>query len=197
MVTKNTQELSSTTQAPIAQITPLQIEAWDPLARVDEDPAVYAAAQKREIKNILKSYTGYFDLFAEMIQNALDAVEKRKEDEEEGYYPQISIHINIQQGEVTVVDNGCAMVLAQFRQFLKPSLSFKDGGLTRGNKGVGATYLAFGFNHLEVATKPGTAEVYAGVLRRGREWLDDTKASVPQPTVEPIPSFESELAKID
>ena len=175
----------------------MQIEAWDPLARVDEDPAVYAAAQKREIRNILKSYTGYFDLFAEMIQNALDAVEKRKQDEDSSYTPAISVHIDIRQGEVTVVDNGCAMALPQFRQFLKPSLSFKNTGSTRGNKGVGATYLAFGFNHLEVATKISPTEVFAGVLRRGREWLDDTKASVPQPTVEPLPSFESELASLD
>jgi uncharacterized protein YllA (UPF0747 family) len=32
------------------------------------------AAQRREIKNILKSYTGYYDLFAELLQNALDAL---------------------------------------------------------------------------------------------------------------------------
>jgi hypothetical protein len=178
------------------KLVPNNTEPWDPLARVDEDIAVYAAAQKREIKNILKSYTGYFDLFAEMLQNSLDAVEKRKQECELGYKPRISVTINIKQSEVTVVDNGCAMVLAQFRQFLKPSLSFKDGSSTRGNKGVGATYLAFGFNHLEVATKIGT-EVYAGVLRNGRSWLDDNKASVPQPTVEPLSSVESELAKLD
>ncbi len=64
---------------------PLPVEGWDPLAPTDDDPNVFAAAQKREIRNILKSYTGYYDLFSEMIQNALDAVEKRSAESEPGY----------------------------------------------------------------------------------------------------------------
>jgi hypothetical protein len=99
----------------VANAALVSLEPWDPLARVDEDPGVYAAAQKREIRNILKSYTGYFDLFSEMIQNALDAVEKRKSEAGANYKPLVSIHIDIGQSSVTVVDNGCAMVLAQFR----------------------------------------------------------------------------------
>ena len=54
-------------------------DAWDPLeAAGGADPGIIVSAQKREIANILKSYTGYYDLFSELIQNALDAVEKRK-----------------------------------------------------------------------------------------------------------------------
>jgi hypothetical protein len=52
---------------------------WDPLAPLETekpDPGIVFAAQRREIRNILKSYTGYYDVFAEMLQNALDAVEK-------------------------------------------------------------------------------------------------------------------------
>ncbi len=48
-------------------------EAWDLLQAGTDDPGFVLAAQKREIRNILKSYTGYYGLFAEMIQNALDA----------------------------------------------------------------------------------------------------------------------------
>lgn len=172
----------------LSQAAIVNLEPWDPLARVDEDPGLYAAAQKREIRNILKSYTGYFDLFSEMIQNSLDAVEKRVAEGAQEYQPKINLHININDSSVTVVDNGCAMVLPQFRQFLKPSLSFKDGG---------ATYLAFGFNHLEVATKPDSRTVYAGVLRNGRAWLDDGKSILTQPTVEPLQSIESDLAGLD
>jgi hypothetical protein len=35
-----------------------QFEEWDPLSTPDDDPGMLAAAQKREIANILKSYTG-------------------------------------------------------------------------------------------------------------------------------------------
>jgi hypothetical protein len=50
---------------------------WDPL---EEKPTteLVGAAIKRQIKNILKSYTGYYDLFSELIQNSLDALDERK-----------------------------------------------------------------------------------------------------------------------
>ena len=49
---------------------------WDPLD-LDLTDDVIDAAKKREIKNILDSYTGWFDPFSELIQNALDALESR------------------------------------------------------------------------------------------------------------------------
>jgi hypothetical protein len=39
------------------------IDAWDPLSS-ESDPGMLVAAQRREIRNILKSYTGYYDLEA-------------------------------------------------------------------------------------------------------------------------------------
>jgi hypothetical protein len=176
---------------------PTTLDAWDPLAPTDDDVDMFAAAQKREIRNILKSYTGYYDLFSEMIQNALDAVEKRSAENVQGYEPTILISIDISTNTVSVTDNGCSMNLAQFKRFLKPNFSFKDGPTTRGSKGVGATYLAFGFNHLQVATKPGSGTVYAGVLRDGRTWLDDTKGIVPRPTVEPLGISSTHLDGFD
>ena len=41
------------------------------------DTEIITAAQKREIKNILKSYVGMYDSFSELIQNGMDAVDKR------------------------------------------------------------------------------------------------------------------------
>lgn len=56
-------------------------EAWDPLeSTAGADPGILIGAQRREIGNILRSYTGYYDLFSELLQNALDAVEKRVAD---------------------------------------------------------------------------------------------------------------------
>jgi hypothetical protein len=55
------------------------LDSWDPLVPSD-DPGVVVAAQKREITNILRSYTGYYDLFAELLQNALVTRALGKED---------------------------------------------------------------------------------------------------------------------
>lgn len=129
------------------------LEPWDPLEPEKDEPDLVIAAQKREIRNILKSYTGYYDLFSELLQNALDAVEKRGTEHDKDYTPAIWIKIDLAQETVSVTDNGCAMTAAQFKQFLKPNRSFKDGVTSRGNKGVGATYLGYGFNHWEVGTK--------------------------------------------
>jgi hypothetical protein len=173
------------------------LEAWDPLAPSDDDVDMFAAAQKREIRNILKSYTGYYDLFSELIQNALDAVEKRSAENINGYQPTIVITIDISENSVSVTDNGCSMSLQQFKRFLKPNFSFKDGPATRGSKGVGATYLAFGFNHLRVATKPEPGTTYAGILKDGRTWLDDAKGVIPRPQVEPLAQVTTTLDKFD
>ena len=77
-------------------------EAWDPLQTGSDDLEFVLAAQKREIRNILKSYTGYYDLFSELIQNSLDAVEKRSEEGSPGYRPEIWITIDIHKDTVSV-----------------------------------------------------------------------------------------------
>ena len=118
-----------------------------------------------------------------MIQNALDAVERRMKEGEPGYTPKIWVEINLNGDSVSVTDNGCAMNLAEFRSFLKPNYSFKDGASTRGSKGVGATYLAYGFNHLEVSSKRSQTEIYAGTIENGRRWLDDSAGIVSRPKV--------------
>lgn len=162
----------------------ITIEPWDPLALEVDEPDLVIAAQRREIRNILKSYTGYYDLFSELLQNALDAVEKRANEQIAGYLPAIWITINLRDELVSVTDNGCAMSFSQFKQFLKPNRSFKDGVTSRGNKGVGATYLAYGFNYLEVATKQANQPATSGVLKNGRSWLDDNAGIVSRPKVE-------------
>jgi C4-dicarboxylate-specific signal transduction histidine kinase len=121
-------------------------EAWDPLESSDTDAGVMIAVQRREITNILKSYTGYYDLFSELIQNALDAVDRHKQDQSDSEYnPKIWITVDMRESSVAVMDNGCGMTAEQFRNFRRPNFSFKDGRSARGSKGVGATYLAYGF----------------------------------------------------
>lgn len=171
------------------------MEPWDPLAS-DSDPGIIVAAQRREIRNILKSYTGYYDLFSELIQNALDAVERRSAEEESDYLPSVHIHIDIPSATVAVIDNGCGMTDEQFKQFLRPNFSFKSGEVSRGSKGVGATYLGYGFNYLEVATK-FEGKMSSGVIKRGREWVEDKTESISRPRVEPHQPSQANFNEIN
>jgi DNA topoisomerase VI subunit B len=159
-------------------------DPWDPLDAGGVDPGIFIAAQRREINNILKSYTGYFALFSEMIQNALDAVERRaRQDSDPSYAPKVWLQIDMDQNSVSVTDNGCGMTSQEFRQFLRPTFSFKEGTETRGSKGVGATYLAYGFNSLEVGTRIDQ-RVLSGLLNRGRDWVEDSTGTISRPMVE-------------
>ena len=143
-------------------------EEWDPLAITDDIQR--DTMDKRLIRNILASYTSYFDPFSELFQNALDAVEKRQNElEESEYVPEIWVEVNMKDNFISVKDNGIGFDDKQFKSFLLPNISFKPTGKTRGNKGVGATYLAYGFNHIELGTNSPNYSNYA-VLKNGKDW---------------------------
>lgn len=158
-------------------------ESYDPLSIAHLDEGWLLSERKRGIRNILKSYTGYYDPFAELLQNALDAVEKRAHVEDESFLPQIWITVDIENKQVSVTDNGCGMRFSEFQRFLKPNYSLKSGGKARGMKGVGATYLAYGFNDLLVSTRID-GETWSGSIEGGREWVDDTSDVINVPFFE-------------
>jgi hypothetical protein len=85
---------------------------------------------------------------------------------------------------ISVTDNGCGMSSVEFKQFLRPNFSFKDGKNSRGCKGVGTTYLAYGFNHLEIATKQYDGQAESGRILNGRIWVEDKTESQIRPKVE-------------
>lgn len=147
------------------------IEAFDPLEESDYDVEGAALrAKKRMIKNVLNCYVGWYDPFCELIQNALDAVDKISGIA--GYEPQIQIIINLRDNCITVVDNGVGFSKEHFKSFLAPNYSFKDGDKNlRGRKGVGATYLAYAFNYLRVITKNDEFSAQF-VMKNGRKWAD-------------------------
>jgi hypothetical protein len=174
------------------------MENWDPLEiQGSATSEIVAAAKKREIKNILKSYVGFFDPFCELIQNALDAVDLRANQlKDPDYIRKVKIEINLQKNELTVIDTGIGFSEAQFKTFLSPSISFKNSKTTRGNKGVGATYLAYGFNNLQIETKTPDFTANTQILN-GRAWVDDDEASVARPTVKILAGQSSRLEGID
>ena len=157
------------------------LSKWDPLDYTPS-PELVGATIKRQIKNILKSYTGWYDPLSELIQNALDSIDARKKEGEEDYVPIIWIKIDMQNNLVCVTDNGIGFREQEFKNFLAPNVSFKTGE-TRGNKGVGATYLGYGFNFLQIGTKTSDFS-FIGTIKGGREWVEDEANIKPRPEVQ-------------
>lgn len=158
-------------------------KGFDPLsAKYNGTEEVVIKSLKREIKNILGSYVGWFDPFCELIQNALDSVEERIKNENSQYIPTINILIDMRENCIAVTDNGIGFEEQQYTKFLAPNFSFKSGN-TRGHKGVGSTYLAYGFNYIQISTKSPTFEAI-GKMLNARKWLDDENPAG-NPTVIP------------
>ncbi len=154
----------------------------DPL-NLDESEysAVLRQSKKRELNNIIKSYVSSFDVFSEAIQNALDAIDRKRlllqGDDVKNFKGTISIHIDLDKDEITITDNGTGFAELEFKAFVAPNMSFHKGNdkKTRGNKGVGASYLAFGFDYFCVNTVSATFS-YCGELNKGRSWVDENDA---------------------
>lgn len=169
------------------------LKNWDPLEE-KFSPELLSATMKRQIKNILKSYTGWFDPLSELIQNALDAVDNRKRRNSE-YTPVIWIKIDLKENTICVTDNGVGFSEDQFKSFLVPNVSFKKAD-DRGNKGVGATYLAYGFNFLQMGTKSQDFS-FVGTIKDGREWVEDDSGTKMRPKIQNSKLIHEVFGKID
>lgn len=162
------------------------LEGFDPLA--DKSPPetamkeIFEQAIKGEVLNILRSYTGTLDCFSEGLQNAIDAIEKRAS-EGSDFEPQLWILIDTKNSIVRITDNGVGMSLPEFMYCLRPSVSFKRLDGVRGHKGVGATFLAYGFQYLRLQTKRPEGQ-HSVILRNGRRWVDDDSGRITKPVFE-------------
>ncbi len=175
----------------------MQAKTWDPLlSSKDADAEIISAAQKREIKNILKSYVGMYDSFSELIQNSMDAVDRRENIEGTGFERKLWLRIDLPDNSFSITDNGVGFNEKEFEAFLAPNISFKNGGNTRGNKGVGATYIGYGFDYLQFGTK-GNGHEFVGELIGGRDWVEDYKGIVTRPVVTSSESSCDEFNNID
>jgi hypothetical protein len=175
-----------------------QLNGFDPLAEGlsvnPNDRSVFEEATRRVVQNILKSYTGYFDLFSELLQNSLDAIDKKIKASQGDYVPQLWIRVDIANRTVRIVDNGSGMSFDEVRFCFRPNVSFKNRKEARGHKGVGATFLAYGFGLIRLSTKTSNFSV-AVRLAGGRQWSDDLTGAYPRPKLELEPFEVPELAQ--
>lgn len=171
----------------------------DPL-RLDnsEYSEILISAKKREISNIIKSYVSPYDLFSEAIQNALDSIDRKRDlhkaSGNSDFKGEIHVYLDLDRDELTVRDNGTGFDEHKFKAFVAPNMSFDKGNEkgTRGNKGVGASYLAFGFDYFCVCTESENFS-YCGELNKGRSWVDNEDDTESPKLIKSIPTNNMKL----
>ncbi|TAJ20470.1 MAG: ATP-binding protein, partial [Dehalococcoidia bacterium] len=152
-------------------------EPFDPL----DAPDAGKVGGQLTVRNILRSYHSNYDLFAEAVQNAVDAVHARWRDDV-AYEPRLLIRIDLVKNSFTVIDNGVGMTPDTCARAFAPNYSLKAALLSgpsrrlRGHKGVGATFLSYGFNLTQMSSKY-MGETWSGEIRDARRWADGTPES--------------------
>lgn len=165
--------------------------AFNPLLSDAGENDVFLLLQRRVLKNILDSYHGTYDVFAEVTQNAVDAIDKRRTWNDD-FSPKIDVTVDIPNRQFTIIDNGIGISDENWRKILAPHESFQEAEIeSRGHKGVGFSYLAYGFAQLEVATKSPDGEIKAGRIVGGRRWVSRQSEDCPmfEPYSEEHPVF--------
>lgn len=142
---------------PLAMLTQSDTQAW----------------VKQRVINVIKSYHNAADVIAEPIQNGVDEVLSAPGLSGDG---EVRITLDTDENTISVRDNGRGIPSKDIAKWLAPDVGSKRAdflaGLVRGHKGVGLTFLAYGFNFFELETKTDD-EHYIVRLEHGRAWVED------------------------
>jgi len=156
--------------------------AFDPLDFRPTGQSEMAAHARNIVKNVLDSYTGRFDVLAEAVQNAMDALEARwgqgldqASVRGDGEVPTLRVTFDAAatSNEITVTDNGTGIPAARLQEVFTPHLSPKllEGGARRGHKGVGTTFLIYGHPYFEVQTRATGEQLNSYRITGASEWV--------------------------
>jgi hypothetical protein len=148
----------------------------DPLERVSGGMDV--EYRRRTVEGILESYHSNYDVLAEAVQNAVDAVEDAKLAELKAPYL-IEVTVNLADNWIGILDTGVGMSPAEVTSAFAPHVSFKQSSLAkskrdkrnmyRGYKGVGLTFLAYGTDDIVIHAKQNDVLTKAR-MKYGRVW---------------------------
>ncbi|MCI0329939.1 MAG: ATP-binding protein [candidate division Zixibacteria bacterium] len=133
---------------------------------------------RSEAQNILDSYSHPWDILAEALQNSVDGIEQRWE-KDQSVQPLIQIDFNCAFRTLRIYDTGIGIPQDQFREILIPHVSFKKGKNTRGEKGVGLTFICFSSNKLGIETCDGK-ELCSGNVAGASSWVKGNQAERPK-----------------
>lgn len=150
---------------------------------------------RQEVSEVLRAYRHPWDVFAELLQNSVDAINTRFsisndpnyyryneyrerfidfDDEEcdENFRGKINISWDLQSNKVCISDNGVGIEDIDVSKFLLPKGSGKVVGKDYGFKGLGLTFVAFASKELQLSSKHVSSESATNIEVDGLfDWL--------------------------
>lgn len=145
---------------------------------------------RRSIKDIDDSYRNPWDIYAELTQNAVDAIRKMQADL--GEKGSIELEINAPDKSITIKDNGCGIPAENIPKLLQLFSSGKsDDASTVGEKGVGLKFAYFQSAFFEIISSDGATGGRA-IIRDARLWKQQTSEDILKLDFEELPVEEIE-----
>lgn len=144
--------------------------------------------RKNDLKNLLTSYADEADVFAEIIQNAVDAIQTAINASvyEKNETPCIKIFIGRRSGDTdyfAVNDNGIGMPADVLNKFTIPGFShLKKMGKTVGYKGVGASFFFASSERASVKSIDIKNEAAAFTVKGSYTWIMNETEAEPNVT---------------
>jgi anti-sigma regulatory factor (Ser/Thr protein kinase) len=128
-----------------------------------------------EAKNILDSYSHPWDILAEALQNAVDAIEQNVTLHSNAI-KNIRIVFNSNLRAIEVSDTGTGMSRDQVMNVLAPHQGLKRGKGLRGEKGVGLSFILFLTNRFRIETCDGKNTISLEI-HRANDWANGTESN--------------------
>lgn len=128
---------------------------------------------KNRVQDILRSYRNFWDPFGELLQNSIDAINRRyriyndetfymydefkdldiSTEEKQEYRGKILIEVYPNEKKLIIFDNGVGIKKEKIERIILPEGTDKKRGKEYGYKGKGLTYLAFISDEFDIKTK--------------------------------------------
>jgi anti-sigma regulatory factor (Ser/Thr protein kinase) len=129
---------------------------------------------RKSILDIDDSYNNEWDILAELIQNAVDAIRKAKNKNGE-----ITIKIDALKNYISIQDNGIGISPKKLPELLKPFSTDKSGDdETVGEKGVGLTFVMFSCNDFYIKSGNNEGTIIAEV-KNAYNWKYSNDETLP------------------
>lgn len=153
------------------------------MAKFPPEPTV--ARIRGQIFQAHESYHNDYDILAELIQNAIDAITVRFEENVVGYNGYVSISVNSDDREIAIEDNGIGMSTVQLDKVVQFYESEKKSDeKTVGEKEIGLSFALFQSNSASIVTDDGKVESVMNVSG-ARDWAHaDDNREFDMPVVE-------------
>ena len=174
-------------------------------------PETVESRIKAEVEEVVRAYRHSWDVYSELIQNSVDAINRRYRvlndpdfylynryhteenylSPDPGYRGKIKIEIDLSENTICIYDNGTGIASDKIEEFLLPKGGDKTVSQEYGFKGYGLTFVAFISQKFHIITrhfaKP-SHPFYELSLDGLFDWLSDDAGQISFPNT-PIPDI--------